>query len=443
MQREVVDLVRRDWDYRRGNLEILLSGSYGSAKSILMAHLVVTHCLLNRGARACLGRRGLPDLKRTILKEILEHISVDMVEGKHYVYNRSESTIRFSNGSEIISISWADRRFQKGRSLKLSMLVIEEIVESDSEEKEAIDTLKARLRRLPNINENLFIAATNPDSPGHWVYKYWIDPVNARLHDNRKVFYSLTEDNPFLDAQYIEGLRKDLSPKEADRYLRGKWIELRTDYIYYEYRHEFDYVDADYQVNTQYPIYISYDFNIAAGKPLSACLAQYVDGVWHAFDEVVIEGFRTEDSLVELANRGILDYNVFYEINGDASGKHNDTRSKRSDYDIISKFLANYKTRSGKMVDYRVFVPASNPPVRKRHNMLNAVCCNDLGERRLRVYRKAKTLDEGLRLTKLKAGSNYVEDDTDAFQHITTAFGYMVWAAHLKQNQGKQGTTIL
>jgi len=411
--------MRRDFDYSTGNLEILLSGSYGSAKSILMAHLCVTHCIKNPGARACLARRALPDLKRTILKEVLEHIENDLIEGIDYRYNRAESIIRFRNGSEIICMTWADKRYKKGRSLRLSFLVIEEIVENDLEDKEAFDTLRARLRRLPDVRENVLIAATNPDSPGHWVYKHWIEPSVKKYFPNRHVFYSLTEQNIFLDQIYIDGLRESMSKKEADRYLRGQWNDLRSNYIYYAYDTDHNFRDESYMVDPKFPVCWSFDFNIAEGKPLSSVFFQFKNGAMHIFNEVVVDGFRTRDNLEEAQTRGLLDYKTNYLIRGDASGKHMDTRSKRSDYDIIKDYLSN-ETK----INFAMEVPPSNPPVRKRHNLVNAYCCNDLGVRKLFVYRDAPTADEGLRLAKLRKGSQYIEDDSDRFQHISTAIGY-------------------
>lgn len=179
-QREVCDLVR-DWDYSTGNLEILLSGSFGSAKSVLMAHLAIRHCVENPGARVALCRRGLPDLKKTLWKEILEHMAEDFTEGrgnskKDYMINRADHVITFRNGSEMITCTWADKLYKKFRSLKLSMAVFEEIVENNDEDEEAFKQIKARLRRIPHVKENILIAATNPDAPSHWVYKYFILP---------------------------------------------------------------------------------------------------------------------------------------------------------------------------------------------------------------------------------------------------------------------------
>ncbi len=50
-QHEAMRLVRVEFDYSQGNLELMLSGSVGSAKSKLLAHLAVTHCLENKGGK--------------------------------------------------------------------------------------------------------------------------------------------------------------------------------------------------------------------------------------------------------------------------------------------------------------------------------------------------------------------------------------------------------
>ena len=143
--------------------------------------------------------------------------------------------------------------------------------------------------------------------------------------------------------------------------------------------------------------------------------------------EVVIDGQRTADSLEEMYERGLLDFPARYEIYGDATGRHRDTRSKVSDWDIIDNFFANITSKKAKRpLRYKIEVGRSNPPVRTRHNHVNGVLCNANNKRRLMVYKDCPTVDEGLRLTKLKSGAQYLEDDTDRFQHITTALGYAV-----------------
>ncbi len=418
-QGDVVEFLH-NWDYSTGTPEILLSGSYGSAKSILMAHLVVKHLMANPGGRCCLARKAMPDLKDTIFKEILEHIEVDFEEGIDYWVNHTSAKITFANKSEIISRSWSDKKYKKGRSLKLSMLVFEELTENNEEDKQAFDTLKARLRRIPHIKENILIAATNPDSPAHWAYKYWWDEARH----TRKVFKSVTTDNPFLDPIYIAQLKADLDPKSAQRYIYGEWIEIDTDRVYHAYQTEKNYCDFAYVVDPKLPTIITFDFNIGQGKPMSSCAMQFDGYAFHVFDEVITPGARTAQIAEEWVEKGIVKPGVKILIRGDASGSSNDTRSMVNDYDIIVKIFSN----AGAIVEKQV--PKANPPVRKRHNITNGYCVNELKQHRLFVYKTAKVAHDGMRLTALKKGGEYIEDDSKSYQHVTTAIGYSIMYHH-------------
>jgi hypothetical protein len=163
-------------------------------------------------------------------------------------------------------------------------------------------------------------------------------------------------------------------------------------------------------------------------KPMSSVLSQYdpKTDTFHFFDEIVIHGSRTEDQMDELVARGYLDMPVFWEVHGDATGAARTTNSKFSNYDIIDKYFANYKSITQQKVSYRMLVPRSNPPIRERHNIVNAYCLNTLKQNRLFVYEKCKVLNEGMVLTSLKKGADYIEDDTKEFQHVTTSCGYRV-----------------
>lgn len=427
-QGELLDLVRGSWDYSKGNLEILLSGSYGSAKSIMMAHLAITHCLENDRARVCLARKTLPDLKDTIYKEILEHIENDdsedrLIEGVDYWATPTRGYILFSNGSEIISRSWADKKYKKGRSLKLSMLIFEELTENNQEDKQAFDTLKARLRRLPHVKENVLIAATNPDEPDHWVYKYFVqDP-----RPYKKVFYSVTFDNPFLDPVYVQQLRESMTPDEEKRFIYGQWISIEGKGIYYNYSSDRNFLrDEVYEFNLNYPIRLMHDFNIGHGKPMSCAVGQCINGVWHIKKTYLIEGFRTLDIIEELADDGVFENKTSFTVHGDATGRSRDTRSTQSDYDIIEEFLANYKRQDGSSLEYSIEVPAANPPIKQRWKHVNSKFLNALEQVRFFVYSEAADADEGFRLTKLKKGSGLAEDDSFRCQHVTTGIGYAI-----------------
>lgn len=422
--------LRSQWDYRDGTVhEWLASGSVGSAKSLLGAHLAVTHTQFYPRSRGCLGRQAMPDLKDTIAQKILEHLEGDMIEGQDFEYNVTDASFAFSNGSEIVSRSWADKKYKKAfRSLELSFALIEELTENEESYKGFYPELLMRVGRLPHVPENWVGALTNPDSPSHWAYKYFIEPSLPGRNQvpTRHVYYSLTAHNPFLPKGYTQGLMKNLDPKMARRMLLGEWVEIAAEVIYHQYSTERNYRDAAYKYDHAYPIIVSHDFNIGEGKPMSAVSLQKKDDGFHFAETFIVDGADTEEIMDEMAGRGLFDHPVQYVIHGDASGKNRDTRSKKTDYEIIRKFLANYRRPDGGAVNFVIVVPVSNPPVRTRHNTVNAYMHNSLGEVRFFVYRGAQDLDEGLRLTRLKSGGNYIEDDSFRLQHVTTAAGYAV-----------------
>lgn len=411
-------------DYSLYTPEILLSGSVGSAKSILCAHWGISHCLRWPGARIAISRMSLPDLKKTIYNEIIEHFEDSLKETIHYTKRDNTADIKFKNGSEIVAVSFGDRKYGKVKSLKLSGVILEEATEFEDEFYEdggGFKLLKGRLRRIHNVPENFMLCATNPGEPDHPLYSYFIE--GEKKFDSRYVFYSVTTDNPYLDPVYIEQLRQDYSPLEAERYLRGKWISIKGTGLYAAYDPDVNYIDHEYRLREDLPIRVSFDFNIAENKPMSCVLFQYHPNTetFHFYNESVVEGAYVIDILDDLYERGLFKMTHQIIIHGDATGKARTPNSKLSNYDTIHQFL------SAKRLNFNMQVPRSNPAIRERHIKMNAFCKNDLGQVRLFVYKGAKTAHEGMRLTRLKKGANYIEDDSKPYQHITTAMGYGLW----------------
>ena len=427
--------------------EYLFSGSVGSAKSILLAHIIVKHCTMFKRAKVGIGRLSLKDLKDTLYQMILDHLDEAFEEGKDYRIN-GKGHIVFKNKSKIIPFGWHDKRYKKFRSHSFSLFVIEELTENKT--REFYDEIKMRMGRIQGIPFSAIISATNPDDPKHWAYEYFIE--GAKKNPNISVYYSITEQNPFLNPSYIRGLRATLDPKMALRMLKGHWISILTDKIYYSFHDDHNVIE-NYTIDPRYPVGMTWDFNIGAGKPMSMCLFQYIDEKFYFFDEVVIPGTRTLDIMEELQSRGYFDKGYKWEIYGDASGKSNDTRSIKTDYSIIKNFLSNYETPKveespgrwvpGPPIVYEYKVQLANPPIRMRHNMVNAALLNDLKERSLFVLRKCSTIRKGLQLTALKKGAEYIEDDGPEcpYQHVTTAIGYAV--VRIRKKSGDYNVKVI
>lgn len=423
-QARVIYDIEQRLDFSLGTHELLFSGSIGSSKSLLAAHLIMRHAIKHPRAFIGIGRRSLPDIKSTIFKTILEHIDDPLIYPHILSVAENTATVKLKNGSVIESISWADKRYKKFRSRAYSVFLFEEAVENNNDDAQAFVEVRQRVGRLPHIKENMIIYCTNPDSPSHPLYEYFFVAKSATRH----VYLSRTEQNPFLPASYVEQLKKDLPPREARRMLYGEWVEINKDRVYYAYNGDLNFIQSDFKLLPGVSISLSFDFNISQGKPMSCVLSQYdvTKDTFHFFDEVVIHGSRTLDVIDELVAKGIFELPHAFQIHGDATGAARSTNSKHSNYDIIDQFMANLKTTSGLKLNYEMLVPRSNPPIRERHNIVNAYCENALGQRRLFVYDKCKMLNKGMRLTSLRKGADYIEDDNNEWQHSTTALGYRI-----------------
>lgn len=426
-QYQVVYDQANNWDYSQGVVTALYSGSVGSAKTTLAAWQAVQCCLDNTKAKVLLGRRSLPDLRDTIYSDIVELLDADdnLIEGEDYITYDPICRIVFpKRKSEIFSRTWGDKKYKKFRSLKICMAVIEEATENNAEDRQAIREIMQRLNRIPHIKTNILILLTNPDSPAHWIHK---DIIEQSHKQNVFVYYSLTEDNLFLDPSYIKFLRSTLTKKEADRQLRGMWVEIDSDRVYYAYQSETNFKrDEIYELNPKYRVDLMCDFNIGKGKPMSWALGQYIGDTFHVFKEYHAETMRTGKLLEEMEADGAFELPVRWGIFGDAAGKHNDTRSNWSDYEIIEQFISNYRRKDGSMLEYEIEIPKANPPLRRRHNTANGVFQNDLNEVRFYLYKGCEWIDEGFRLTEPKKGADNVEDDSLEQQHVTTAITYWI-----------------
>jgi hypothetical protein len=249
----------------------------------------------------------------------------------------------------------------------------------------------------------------------------------------------------------VKQLMETMDAKQVRRYIFGEWFEIKGDVIYYSYDRDHNYVSQSYRVSEQHPIRLGFDFNIGHGKPMSSVALQYDNREFHFFGEAIVEGARTENILEEWADKGLFDFNTEFVMHGDATGRRRSTNSTHSDWEIVTNFLDRFRNRNGHAIRYRIDVPLTNPKIRERHNIVNGQLHSSTGVRRIKLYDSwiakdgtkhpgARITDEGLRLTKLKPGANFVEDDSKYYQHCTTALGYSVVAVLNESNSKPIGS---
>jgi len=272
---------------------------------------------------------------------------------------------------------------------------------------EAIDILNARLRdRKMERPQALF--TTTLDDPSTWMYTRFVENYEPDL---QQVIYAKTEANPYLPDGYLQTLKATYSEATFKRMVLAEWVALDSEKIYTSFNRELHVGPCELEPNL--PLFWSHDFNIGYGKPMSSIILQYhaKADLFCVLDEIILDRSDTNDAVTEFQYR----YRNFPEVivYGDATGNARDTRSKVTDYEILAK--AGFQNQK---------VPRANPPIRERHNVVNALLQDANGTTRIRIDPKCRTLIKGLDTTKLKKGSGYIEDDSTREQHVTTALGY-------------------
>src|ERR1700674_320601 len=112
-------------------------------------------------------------------------------------------------------------------------------------------------------------------------------------------------------------------------------------------------------------------------------------------------------------------------VYGDATGSGRQTSASRTAWQIVRDFFKRYPYP----VEYRV--DSSNPPVKDRINCVNAMLCNQAGERRLLVHPDCQELILDLERGRWKwdASGNLLPDidkSDPARSHASDALGYMI-----------------
>jgi hypothetical protein len=108
-------------------------------------------------------------------------------------------------------------------------------------------------------------------------------------------------------------------------------------------------------------------------------------------------------------------------VYGDASGMHAQSTGA-SDYGIIKE---HFRVHSTAKVDYRV--PAANPSVRERINLVNSKLRSAAGAVALLIDGSCKELIRDFEEVSYKAESSQIDKDRDRMRtHLSDALGYLL-----------------
>lgn len=225
-------------------VSIIFGGGAGGGKSFLIGLLCAIACKKYPGTRWGLARKELKSLKQTTLATLISKVHRTLgISDNDYKLNLLDSTLEYTNGSSILLLDLtakpSDPEMESLGSLELTGAFVDEVGEVN---KKSYDILSSRVNRWLNKEYGLtgkVVASCNP-SPG-FVRQDYYDKydelgggriqkwksgnvfVNGERLDAYTVYIRSTVlDNPFIDENYVEGLRR-LPPQERKRLLDGDW----------------------------------------------------------------------------------------------------------------------------------------------------------------------------------------------------------------------------
>ena len=155
--------------------------------------------------------------------------------------------------------------------------------------------------------------------------------------------------------------------------------------------------------------------------PLSSAIGVRRGDALYLCDEIVLTSAVSKQSAMEFVEKYREHQNRHVLIYGDPAGQAGEKHAHASDYtDIEGVLRANGWTYTRK-------VKPAHPAIKDRQNAVRAKVKTADGQRSLFVNPvTAKWCDKGLATVQLKEGSTFQEDQTNKYQHITTAIGYCV-----------------
>ena len=203
--------------------EIIYGGAAGGGKSALGVLRLIEQAQRYPQTRWLMGRSKLKTLKETTLNTFFE-LSSKLKLTDQYKYNDQNSTINWTNGSQILLKDLysypADPNFDSLGSLEITGAFIDECNQISYK---AWQIVQSRIRYKLNEYKLMpkMLGTCNPSK--NWVYSEFYNPfIKKELSNHRRFIQALPTDNPFLPKTYLESLLK-LDQASKERLYFGNW----------------------------------------------------------------------------------------------------------------------------------------------------------------------------------------------------------------------------
>ena len=238
-------------------------------------------------------------------------------------------------------------------------------------------------------------------------------------------FQFTTEQGGNVPHQELEAATHELDERTYRQEFQASFENLIAGLVYYAFERTKNVEPLRY--NPQLPLFWALDFNV---NPMCAVIGQRDGDRVYILDELVLPDSNTPAACQSFCewiarSRPNLPFAVQIQTYGDAAGNGRHTSASRTDWQTVDDFFHHYPCQFTRRV------PSANPPVKDRVNCVNAMLCNQAGERRLRIDPRCKQLILDLERVhwKFDAHGNTLTDidkSDPARSHVSDALGYMI-----------------
>lgn len=218
-----------------------------------------------------IGRKDFSDLRDTTLQTLFELCPEELIES----YNKTEHSLKFKNGSEIL---FRDLKDGTGiGSLNLGWVFIDE---AEEVQESMFDRLAGGRLSLTTAGRQCIWLASNPPNKDHWIYKrFFLDnkPDYFLIHS------STYENRQYLPSGYIENLEK-MPESWKHKYLFGEFGFTPDGKPFYSGYNESTH-KGSFTWNSQQELICGWDY----GHHHPACLVTQIgaDGRWYILKEIM------------------------------------------------------------------------------------------------------------------------------------------------------------
>lgn len=229
----LTDKQRAAWWALDKHRMVVCEGAVRSGKSVGADHAFVDFAMHGPPGNLLLAGKTQDSVTRNIIYPMMDLFGTGLCR-----YNRGTREFYIA-GRRVYVIGANDERSgEKIRGLTLAGAYVDEASTIP-------ESFWKMLRSRLSAEGARMLATTNPDAPLHWLKRDWLDRADEL--DLARFSFRL-EDNPYLPADYVEGIRREFTGLWYRRFVLGEWVAAEGA-VYDMFDHDRHVVDSLPQIS--------------------------------------------------------------------------------------------------------------------------------------------------------------------------------------------------